>query len=78
VPFTCTFVPAPLARPCVVTPALEERRRQLVAMRTAEANRLAPALGPWVQQHIQTHLDWLDQQLAALDKEWRGSAPAGN
>jgi len=46
--------------------ALLTRRRQLVAMRTAESNRLSPAPAA-VQADITAHLAWLAQRLAALD-----------
>jgi transposase len=56
--------------------ALLARRRQLVAMRTAEQNRLASAPRP-VQADIAAHLTWLDQRLtrrdAALDTTLRAS-----
>lgn len=46
--------------------ALLARRRQLVAMRTAEGNRLGSAL-PSLHADLQAHLAWLDARLAALD-----------
>ena len=48
--------------------ALLTRRRQLVAMRTAESNRLGTAPAP-VQADIEAHLAWLDQRLATLDDD---------
>jgi transposase len=48
--------------------ALLARRRQLVAMRTAETNRLGSA-PPRVQVDLQAHIAWLDQRLAALDDD---------
>jgi transposase len=48
--------------------ALLARRRQLVAMRTAEINRLGSA-PPRVQGDLQAHIAWLDQRLAALDDD---------
>ena len=48
--------------------ALLARRRQLVAMRTAETNRLGSA-PPRVQVDLQAHIAWLDQRLAALDED---------
>jgi transposase len=48
--------------------ALLARRRQLVAMRTAETNRLSSAL-PRVQVDLQAHIAWLDQRLATLDED---------
>jgi transposase len=44
------------------------RREQVIQMRTAEINRLtaaAPNLRPGIQQHI----DWLDQEIRALEQE---------
>jgi len=46
--------------------ALLARRRQLVAMRTAEGNRLGSAL-PSLHADLQAHIAWLDERLAALD-----------
>jgi transposase len=46
--------------------ALLARRRQLVAMRTAEQNRLGNA-PPRLQTDIQAHITWLNTRLAALD-----------
>jgi transposase len=48
--------------------ALVERRRQLVKMLTAEKNRLQHAL-PAVHAKIATHIAWLEQALAEVDKE---------
>lgn len=48
--------------------AVLARRRQLVAMRTAESNRLGTALPP-VRKGIRAHLAWLDRQLAQLDED---------
>jgi hypothetical protein len=47
--------------------ALLARRRQLVAMRTAEQNRLGHA-PPWLQTDIQAHITWLETRLAALGR----------
>jgi transposase len=46
--------------------ALLARRRQLVAMRTAELNRVGSA-PPSVQADLQAHITWLEQRLTALD-----------
>ena len=46
--------------------ALLARRRQLVAMRTAEQNRLGNA-PPRLQTDIQAHIIWLNTRLTALD-----------
>lgn len=48
--------------------ALVARRRQLIAMRTAEHNRLGRASGRlWAD--IQAHILWLNQRLGALDDD---------
>jgi transposase len=48
--------------------ALLARRRQLVAMRTAETNRLGSA-PPRVPVDLQAPITWLDQRLAALAED---------
>jgi transposase len=48
--------------------ALLARRRQLVALRTAEPNRLGN-VPPRLQTDIQAPLTWLDTRLAALDDD---------
>lgn len=48
--------------------ALLTRRRQLVAMRTAEQQRLGTAR-PAVRPRIQTHLAWLRDELRSLDAD---------
>jgi len=61
--------PSPRPLPDAQTEALRAvltRRRQLVAMRTAEQNRLDSA-PPTVHADLQAHITWLDQRLAALD-----------
>jgi len=55
--------------------ALLARRRQLVAMRTAERQRLDTAL-PRVRPHVQAHIAWLDEELAALDHDLRDAVRA--
>jgi transposase len=55
--------------------ALLTRRRQLVAMRTAERQRLDTAL-PAVRRHIQRHLAWLDQELADVDRHLHDAVQA--
>src|SRR5437588_25888 len=45
------------------------RRRQLLGMRVAEGNRLRPGLPAAVREGIEAHLGWLDEQVAAIDKE---------
>ena len=44
------------------------RRRQIIAMRTAEKNRLHQA-DPAVKEGIKEHIDWLNQKLDDIDKE---------
>jgi transposase len=49
--------------------ALLERRRQVVAMRTAEENRLGAARVAAVRTRIQAHLAWLDTDLQEIDDD---------
>src|SRR5579862_5499064 len=49
--------------------ALLGRRRQLLEMRIAESNRLGTALAARVRASLQAHIDWLDQQLGAVEQE---------
>lgn len=51
--------------------ALLRRRRQLVDQRVQERNRLDRAWNPGVRASAQRHIDWLDQEIAALDREYR-------
>jgi transposase len=51
--------------------ALLERRRQVVAMRTAEENRLGAARVAAVRTRIQAHLAWLDTDLQEIDDDLR-------
>jgi len=46
---------------------LEQRRRQLVGMITAERNRLRTA--PRTADHIEEHLRWLEEQVKRVEKE---------
>lgn len=46
--------------------ALLVRRRQLVAMRVQEVNRLGLAQGA-MRKNIKAHIDWLDKQIERLD-----------
>lgn len=50
--------------------ALLTRRQQLVQMLTAENNRLSSALSP-VRPGLQSHIQWLEQELAELDRGLR-------
>ena len=51
--------------------ALLRRRQQLVEQRVQERNRLDRAWNPGVRASTQRHIDWLDQEIAALDREYR-------
>jgi transposase len=48
--------------------ALLDRRRQLVAMRTAERNRTATAVGA-VRADLEAHLRWLDGRIERIEKD---------
>lgn len=52
--------------------ALVVRRQQLVAMLTAERNRLRTARRP-LRPRVQAHVAWLKQELADLDKQLRNT-----
>jgi len=49
--------------------ALLTRRRQLIAMRVMEANRLAACADAAVRAGLQRHLAWLDAEVAAADRQ---------
>src|SRR5258707_965904 len=51
--------------------ALVERRRQGVAMRTAEENRLGATRVAAVRTRIQAHLAWLEADLGEIDEDLR-------
>src|SRR5258708_31465835 len=51
--------------------ALVERRRQVVAMRAAEENRLGATRGAAVRTRIQAHLAWLEADLGGIDGDLR-------
>lgn len=51
--------------------ALVRRRRDLVSIHVAEANRLGATRAPAARTHIQKHLDWLGDEIAQLDAELR-------
>jgi transposase len=68
--FATTLQPDIRPLPDEKTLVLQEklaRRRQLVAMRTAESNRLGQTFAPAVHASIQAVLDFLDRQLKDLD-----------
>jgi transposase len=48
---------------------LVSRRRQLVAMRAEEIQRLNSALSSRTQQSLRKHIEWLDQQITEIEKE---------
>lgn len=51
--------------------ALVTRRRQLVAMLTAEKNRRV-STRPQLRQRLQKHIEWLQEELKSLDEEIAG------
>jgi transposase len=51
--------------------ALVERRRQVVAMRTAEENRLGATRVALVRDRIRAHLAWLEADLKEVDEDLR-------
>jgi transposase len=51
--------------------ALVERRRQVVALRTAEENRLGATRVALVRARIQAHLAWLEADWGEIDEDWR-------
>lgn len=66
--------PAPRPLPDAQTQALAalvERRRQVVAMRTAEQNRLGATRVTPVRQRIAAHLAWLETDLGDIDADLR-------
>jgi len=69
--YAATVQPAPRALPTEETKrlgAMMMRRRQIVAMRTAEKNRLQQA-DPAVKDRIKVHINWLEQELNDVNKE---------
>ena len=71
-PFAAAVRPTPRPLPDAQTEelrALVARRRQLIALRTAEQNRLGGASGR-LRADIQAHLPWLAQHLVALDDDF--------
>jgi transposase len=76
--FAAVVRPAPRPLPDAQAQALTAlltRRRQLVAMLTAERQRLGTARPP-VRARVQAHLAWLEQELADLDDELRRAVQA--
>ncbi len=69
--FAQAVMPEPRALPDATTQelsALVERHRQLVAMHTADANRLSLMRVAAVRTQIRAHLDWLERQLREVDE----------
>jgi transposase len=52
---------------------IASRRGQLVQMLTAERNRLHIARSPDIRTAIQAHIDWLQKELAQVDKDLRSA-----
>jgi transposase len=69
--FAAAVRPIPRPVPDAQTEAMRAllTRRQFIAMRTAESNRLGSASSPTVQADIKAHLAWLAQRLATLDDD---------
>ena len=51
--------------------ALLQRRRQLLATRTREHNRLETANSAPLRDSLRRHIQWLGEELAQLDRAWR-------
>lgn len=69
--FAQAVTPEPRTLPDATTQelaALVERHRHLVAMHTAEANRLSLMRVETVRTQIRAHLDWLERQLREVDE----------
>jgi transposase len=49
--------------------AILARRRQIIAMMTAEKNRLGAATSEAVARRIQAHLHWLEKELSRTDRD---------
>jgi transposase len=57
--------------------ALTQRRRQLVEMISAERNRLAaPGASAWTRRQIEQHIQWLERQLAEVERALQGRIQA--
>jgi transposase len=69
--YAATIKPTPRVLPAEETRRLGSimmRRRQIVAMRTAEKNRLHQA-DPAVRKRIKAHVTWLEQEMDDINKE---------
>ena len=70
--FALAQVPAPEPEPQrAELQALLRRRQQLVNQRTQELNRLDRAHNPAARASTQRHIDWLNDEIARLDREYR-------
>lgn len=70
--FAARIDPPPAAAPDPDREALAAvltRRRQVIDMRVMEANRLRPGLPAAVRAGIEDHLAWLDDRVAAADRD---------
>lgn len=70
--FAAAIRPEPRPLPAADARALDallSRRRQLLEMRVMERNRLGSCADATVRRDIQAHLDWLDERLAAAERE---------
>ena len=47
------------------------RREQLVDQRTQEKNRLSQTTSPGARASIQRHIEWLDEEIGELEREYR-------
>jgi transposase len=56
--------------------AVVERRRELVAMRTAELNRLAMLTSPTVATWVRAHIAWLNTQIHEVERALRAAVKA--
>ena len=48
---------------------LLDRRQQLVEMRTMESNRLATTTLPLARRSIEKHIDWINREIKAVEKD---------
>lgn len=70
--FAARIDPPPAAAPDPARDALAAllaRRRQLLDMRVMEANRVRPGIPAPIRAGIEDHLAWLDDRVAAADRE---------
>jgi transposase len=70
--FAAAVQPQPRPVPAAEQALLGElltRRRQLIEARVAESNRLGTVQAPPVRRSLRDHLQWLDRQITALDRQ---------